>query len=168
MEMIKSVRPIIAFFAVFLAALIIKLFVIDVLDISGPSMRPTLTHGSFIVEYKLAWGIPVPFENRYLVRWGSPNVGDIVIYPWRDRYVVKRCVAREMTPLAFSSDTGYSVRIGERTIPLTREQYENLKNATTVPDGMMFTLGDNMAESRDSRDYGFVSLDSVRGKVLWR
>jgi signal peptidase I len=43
-----------------------------------------------------------------------------------------------------------------------------LKNATKVPEGMMFTLGDNMAESRDSRDYGFVSLDSVRGKVLWR
>lgn len=166
--MMRSLRPILAFFAVFLAALILKLFVIDVRPISGPSMNPTLTGDSFIVEYKLAWGIPVPFRNRYLVRWGSPKVGDIVVYPWRDRYVVKRCIAQERTPLAFSSDTGYSVRVGERTIPLTRDQYQNLKDAERVPDGMLFALGDNMAESRDSRDYGFVSLDSVRGKVLWR
>jgi len=164
----KSVRPVFIFFAVFLAALMTKLFVIDIMPISGPSMRPTLAHGSFLIEYKLAWGIPVPYRNAYFVRWGSPAVGDIIIYPWLDRYVVKRCVAKEGTPLAFSDETGYSVRVGEREISLTREQYQNLKNAERVPEGMVFALGDNMAESRDSRDYGFVSLDSIRGKVLWR
>jgi signal peptidase I len=166
--MMRTSRTIIAFFAVFLAALALKLFVVDVMPVSGPSMRPTLSDGALIVEYKLAWGIPLPFQNRYLARWGKPRAGDIVVYPLNERYVVKRCVAPEGAPLAFSDETGYSVRVGERTIPLTREQYFKLRCAERVPEGMLFALGDNMAESRDSRDYGFVSIDSVRGKVLWR
>jgi signal peptidase I, bacterial type len=156
------------FFTVILAALAVKLCVLDILRVSGPSMFPSLEQGSILVEFKLAWGIPVPFSNRYLVRWGGPASGDVVIYPWQDRWVVKRCIATAGTPLVFSSETGYSVETGGRTIPLSEEQYQKLKQADRVPEGMIFALGDNMAESRDSRDYGFVSLDSIRGKVLWK
>ena len=164
----QHVLTVLWFFSIVLAALFVKLFVFDLMYISGPSMLPALKPGSFAFEYKLAWGIPVPFRNSYLVRWGSPRTNDIVIYPLHGRYVIKRCIAREGTPLAFSGEKGYSVRIGERIIPLTGDQYQKLKNTARVPQGMMFALGDNMAESHDSRDYGFVSLDSLRGKVLWR
>ncbi len=156
------------FFSVVFAALLVKLCVFDVLLVSGPSMLPTFPHGTRLVEFKLAWGVPVPFTNSYLFRWGEPKEGDVVIYPWLGRHVVKRCVATGGTPLVFSEESGYSVLIGETWIPLSREQFQKLKCSDRVPEKMIFALGDNMAESRDSRDYGFVSIDSIRGKVVWR
>jgi len=156
------------FFLTILVSLFVKLWVLDLIYVSGPSMHPSLVHGTVVLEYKLAWGIPVPFTNDYLVRWSKPAPGDIVIYPWLDRYVVKRCAATEGFPLVFSEEKGYSVLIGERSVPLTETQYQKLKGARQVPAGMIFALGDNMAESRDSREYGFVSLDSIRGKILWK
>jgi len=156
------------FFLIILVLLFVKLWIFDFIYVSGPSMKPTLPHGTFAIEYKLAWGIPVPFMNSYLVRWAKPGTGDIVIYPWMDRYVVKRCVATEGLPLVFSVENGYSILIGGRAVPLTEAQYQKLKSAKEVPEGMIFALGDNMAESRDSREYGFVSLDSIRGKILWK
>lgn len=131
-------------------------------------MQPTLTHGTFAFEFKLAWGIPVPFRNEYFVRWGKPENGDIVIYPWLKRYVIKRIAGTEGNSLVFSSEKDYSLQIMGQSVPLTEAQYQKLKNADRVPEGMVFALGDNMAESRDSREYGFVSLDSIRGKVLWK
>ncbi len=156
------------FFAVLLIALVVKIFALDIMRVSGPSMLPALEPGTFVVEFKLAWGIPVPFSNRYLVRWGYPKAGDVVIYPILGRYVIKRCAAGHGTPLEFSLEGGYSVSIGERSIPLNADQYRKMNGTACVPNGMIFALGDNMEESRDSRDYGFVSTDSVRGKVLWK
>jgi signal peptidase I len=164
----KSIGSIFLFFLIVLFALFLKLFVFDILCISGPSMRPTLTHGTIVIEYRLAWGIPIPFRNDYLVRWGIPKKGEIVIFPWDGRYVIKRCVAQPLTPLVFSSERGYSVLVSGQTIPLREDQYLKMKDAKYVPAGMIFALGDNMAESRDSRDYGFVSIDSIRGKALWK
>lgn len=164
----RMIRPVFVFFSVMLFALAVKLFVFDVMYVSGPSMSPALSHGTLVAEFRLAWGIPVPFSNEYLVRWGTPRVGDVVIFPINGRYVIKRCLACEGVPLVFSDERGYSVTVEDALIPLDETQYKNLKNAECVPEGMMFALGDNMAESRDSRDYGFVSIDSIRGKVLWK
>ncbi len=155
------------FFSVILLALVAKLFALDVMRVSGPSMQPTLPPGTFVLENKLAWGVPIPLTNRYLVRWGEPRAGDVIIYPILGRYVIKRCVAGPGERLAFSTEGGYSVRIGDITVPLNADQWEKLAGSCRIPDGMIFALGDNMNESRDSRDYGFVSIDSVRGKVLW-
>lgn len=164
----KSGRTILLFFSVILLALLVKLFVFDVLYVSGPSMQPTLSTGMFVFENRLAWGLPLPFSNRYLLRWDEPETGDVVIYPLNGRNVIKRCIATAGTPLVFSAERGYSIGIGDQVIPLDENQYQKLKTAECVPEGMIFALGDNMAESRDSRDYGFVSIDSIRGKALWR
>lgn len=164
----NATRQALVFFIVVLFSLVLKLCVLDIRQVSGPSMLPTLPSGSLVVEFKLAWGIPVPFTNTYLIRWGEPQNGDIVFYPWNSRYVIKRCIARAGTPLVFSENPEYSVRIGSKTVLLTGENYQKMKDVERVPDGMIFALGDNMAESRDSRYYGFVSIDSIRGKLVWK
>jgi len=59
-----------------------------------------------------------------------------------------------------------------RTVALNRVQFRNLGGFLShteqqVPVGFILALGDNAAQSRDSRDYGFVAAVSICGKLLW-
>ncbi len=146
----------------------VKLFAVDILFISGDSMKPTLTEGSFVIENKLAYGLAKPFGNTFFFQWSTPKKGDIIIFPINNRFVVKRCVAVEGEPLEFSSESGYSLIVGDETIPLTEPQYQRLKHAGHVPKGMVLALGDNRSVSVDSRDYGFVSVKNILGKIIWK
>jgi signal peptidase I len=80
--------------------------------------------------------------------------------------VVKRCVATEFTPLVFSQNSEYNMEVNEKIIPLKEEQYHRIKNSSFVPEGMILAIGDNYDESVDSRNYGFVSVKNIIGKVL--
>ncbi len=167
MEMKHTGRTPVLFLTVVLLALACKLFVLDFMYVSGPSMEPTFRNGSFVVEYKLAWGVPIPFANAYALRWGSPKPGDIVIFPWKDRWVIKRCLGTAGMPVLVDRGEGYTARVNGETLSLTEEQWNRLKRADRVPEGMLFVAGDNREESLDSREYGFVSVDSIRGKAVW-
>lgn len=160
-------RTPVLFLTVVLAALACKLFVLDLLYVSGPSMEPTFRSGSFVLEYKLAWGIPVPFSNAYALRWGSPEPGDIVIFPWQDRWVIKRCLGTGGMLISFEGAPNHAVCVNGDRFSLTEEQWSRFKKADRIPAGMLFVVGDNPSESLDSREYGFVSINSIKGKALW-
>lgn len=150
------------------AGIILKLFIIDILKVSGSSMEPTIHHGDIILVNKLSYGFVRPFGASLLVSWNKPKVGDIVIYIYNNNPVVKRCIATEGMPLDFSTDYGYSLHTGNYTVPLDKEQYLKLRSAACVPDNMIFAVGDNYHESVDSRTYGFIATDNILGKVLWK
>jgi len=38
----------------------------------------------------------------------------------------------------------------------------------TVPEGSVFVMGDNRENSNDSRIFGFVELDSIEGRAVFR
>jgi signal peptidase I len=150
------------------AGCILRFFVFDVMYISGDSMFPALKGGDLVVLNKLAYGIINPFGGDYFFRWGAPLENDIVIFPMNNRYVIKRCVAAGGEALEFSGGREYSLIVGKKNIPLTESQYQRLKHAEYVPSDMIFVLGDNPAVSTDSRDYGFLSVDNIRGKIVWK
>ena len=142
-------------------------------------MEPALSDGQIVVIWKLAYGIPLPAANRYLYRWGLPHRGDVILYYIDGRYVVKRCVKVENMKLHFilapqeAPDSYGALRLDDnRTVTLTRVQFGNLggflpQAEQHVPAGFILALGDNADQSRDSRDYGFVSVDSICGRLLW-
>ncbi len=148
------------------AGLLLKLFALDVLHIAGKSMEPTLKDGSYVLVNKLAYGLTVPFAGRFFVQWASPKAGDIVIYLHEDKIVVKRCAAVAGAQLDFLMQPEYSLAANGKRIRLTAEQYAGLSPFLTVPDGYVLALGDNPAESIDSRDYGFVSIKNITGKII--
>ena len=144
---------------------ILKLFVLDIVHISGSSMEPTFRDGDAALVNKLSYGLVKPFGSVVLCRWNAPKAGDVVLFMHEGRLVIKRCVACAATPLDYSCDKGYTLRVNGHDFPLSEAQYENMAFAAQVPDGMILAVGDNPAASIDSRDYGFIPLYNVLARV---
>ena len=51
-------------------------------------------------------------------------------------------------------------------IPLTNEQYQNLKQCFNIPKDYVFSIFYNYDDSFDSRNYGFIPTSNVLGKVI--
>lgn len=149
-----------------LIGLFLKLFVFDFLKISGKSMEPTLSSGNHIVINKAAYGIQNPFTKNYFFTWKSPKKNDVVTFLNDNKIVVKRCVLTEGDSLEILVDSGYHIIINNQKVPLSEFQYLQFAGTKTVPSGYIFVLGDNFLYSVDSRDYGFVSTKSIKGKAI--
>lgn len=149
-----------------LIGLFLKLCVFDFLKISGKSMEPTLSSGNHIVINKAAYGIQNPFTKNYFFTWKSPKKNDVVTFLNDNKIVVKRCVLTEGDSLEILVDSGYHIIINNQKVPLSEFQYLQFAGTKTVPSGYIFVLGDNFLYSVDSRDYGFVSTKSIKGKAI--
>ncbi|MBQ4378856.1 MAG: signal peptidase I [Treponema sp.] len=146
----------------------LKLFVFEILTVSGDSMFPAIQNGDRLFVSKLSYGIVKPYSDSLLCQWKKPGKGDVVIYLYDNKIVVKRCVATGGEKLEFYHSTGdnFTLKAGNQEIPLTTLQYLNLKNSETVPQGFILAVGDNYEVSVDSRTYGFVSEKNILGKVI--
>ena len=49
--------------------------------------------------------------------------------------------------LEFYKDSEYSMKVNDKIIPLTEQQYHRIKNSPVVPEGMILAVGDNSARS---------------------
>lgn len=148
--------------------ILLKIFAVDIVRVSGESMAPALKNGSFICINKLAYGIALPLQSVLLIRWAKPHAGEIITYVHDGKTVVKRCAATEGTVLEFSSGFKYGVTVGEKVYPLTERQYQRIKFDTVVPENTVLAIGDNSGFSVDSRDYGFVPIDGILGRAVLR
>ena len=78
-------------------ALVIRFFLFEPFQIPTGSMIPTLLIDDYIFVAKSAYGVKLPFFNEYLVRWGTPQRGDIVVFPFpvREKPSCKQVMAME-------------------------------------------------------------------------
>lgn len=124
------------------------------------SMAPTLEIGDYYVLRVDA------YRNGR-----SPERGDIVVFerPAEGAFV-KRVVGIGGDTIAFASGRVWLNGAWLSEPYLTEEPVPEMPLATRVPEGHVFVLGDNRNHSEDSRDYGPVPVDSVKGnvtKILW-
>lgn len=164
----KGPGPLVFVVAGVVLGLAIKLFCLDVLRVEGTSMEPAVADGSRVWVGKLAYGLVEPFGDSLLVQWREPRRDEVVLYFYNNRAVIKRCVAVAGDRLDFSTGLGYSLNVNEKKIPLTEAQYQKLKHNRQVPQGMILAVGDNYQNSVDSRDYGFVPVENVLGRIAVR
>ena len=146
----------IALFAVSLA-LFLRLCVAQAYEIRGSSMEPTFHNGDRVILLKIAPTL-IPI-----------SVGDIVIFahPTQpDRDLVKRVVAKGGDHV-FLKDGRITVN-GRQSPLLTPRGHRDAPIDILVPDGAFYVMGDNRANSQDSRDFGVVTHDLVKGKVWFR
>lgn len=148
--------------------LLLKLFVFEILTVSGESMYPAIKDGERLFVSKCAYGIAQPYGEKLLLQWKGPERGDVVIYLYNNKIVVKRCIALggDKLEILSNSDYNYILKAGDFSIPLSQIQYLKLKDSASVPQGYILAIGDNHEVSVDSRTYGFVSERNILGKVL--
>ena len=168
-------------------AIVIKSFLIQAFFIPSPSMEPLLRHGDRILVCRVCLYVsdihrgdvlvfsdpnPRPGTERGIVggflHWLGEGVG--VAQP-QDEDFIKRVAA-------LPGQT-WEIRAGRLYVDgeAVDEPYLKLPTDTasygpeTVPDGMLFMLGDNRLESGDSRfappqGLGYVPIDTVIGKAF--
>ena len=156
------------FFAIIIGialGILIKTTCFDIAKIEGDSMLPSLESGAKIPINKLAYGLAIPFSSTLLFQWDEPQIDDLIVYKHKNKTVVKRCVGISGQPLDYSSDSRYII-VGENAFPLTEQQFQRIKFDKVVPAGTVLAIGDNYDVSVDSRDYGFVPVKNILGRVI--
>lgn len=140
--------------------LIIRSFVVETFVVEGPSMQPTLYDGERLLVFKLAY------------RFGEPKRGDVVVlrYPLDpSKDYIKRIVAVGGDVVELRMGRLY---VNKKLVEEPYVQYPGLYNMgpITVPEGSVFVLGDHRTNSEDSRYFGPVSKDLLKGKawvIIW-
>lgn len=142
----------------------------EVKTVNGVSMYPAIRDGERILIFKFAYGLKLPFVESYILRWTVPKKGDTVIFRIDGRTVIKRVYAVAGEKIPYMDDAGKKyLTVSSEQIALTSEEFRTLcgnGSKAEVPANMFLALGDNFAFSEDSRHYGFVSYESVLGKVV--
>lgn len=76
-----------------LMVIFLRIFVIDLVQVSGISMEPSLPTNSLVLVNKISYGIQFPRSGKYLFQWRTPKPEDILLVsdPRRSTLAVKRC-----------------------------------------------------------------------------
>lgn len=125
-------------------------------QVSGLSMAPRITSGEIVVINTMAY------------RWGKPSRGDVIAFrhdaPAPETFI-KRIIGIPGDRIRI--DGG---RVFVNGAPLSEPYvlYADHRSfpEVTVPAQMLYVLGDNRADSDDSRFWGFVHQSDVLGKAL--
>ena len=76
----------------FIAALVIKLFIIDFMIAEGNSMVPAIKPGTILLVCKALYGVRLPGSGDYILHWRTPQRGDVLVfYTPLGEIAVKRC-----------------------------------------------------------------------------
>lgn len=158
-------------------ALFIRAFVVQAFKIPSGSMIPTLLIGDHLLVKKYIYGFEVPFTGRKVLMFKKPQRGDIVVFkfpkdPRRD--FIKRVIAVEGDTVEINQRVLYVngkpqtepyVQYTDEGVMLPSSGPRDFFGPVTIPQNKIFVMGDNRDNSNDSRWWGFVDLESVRGKA---
>lgn len=162
---VSTVRWVLETIGLLLLALVlaqgIKTFLVQPYIVPTGSMIPTIQINDRILANKLVYWIG-----------GEPQQGDIVVLDdptGQYDMLVKRVVATQ----------GQTVDLREGRVyvddSLVVEPYVHGLETTpqiqafpyTIPAGQVWLMGDNRTNSADSRSFGSVAIETVRGRAFW-
>lgn len=158
-------------------ALFIRTFFVQAFKIPSGSMLETLQIGDHLLVNKLLYGVRVPVVGIRFLSFFEPERGDIIVFVYpedRDKDFIKRIIGvpgdvieirkkqlyRNGKPVDRSAEPYAQYTKGVE--PGVRDNF----GPVTVPDGHVFVMGDNRDHSFDSRFWGFVPYEDIKGKAF--
>ncbi len=163
--------------AVILAILIRGVFV-QAFKIPSSSMEPTLLIGDHILVNKFIYGIRIPFTPDRWPRLKDPARGDVIVFIFpedRTKDFIKRVVAvggdtvevrNKKVILNGKEEHNPHARYSDNMIfPASASPRDNM-SPIKVPPYHLFVMGDNRDHSLDSRFWGTVPVEDVRGSAF--
>jgi signal peptidase I len=157
-------------------------FVVQAFQIPTGSMEPTLLIGDFLLVNKLIYNQPQSGLDRLTLPIKKIKRYDIVVFKYPQdpaRDFVKRVIALQGEKIEIKNKQvyindapvpeKYKVHIEEQSGEKDGYYYYNdtiMDNygPVVVPAGHCFAMGDNRDNSLDSRYWGFLPLDLVKGR----
>jgi signal peptidase I len=165
-------------------ALFIRTFVVQAFKIPTGSMENNLLIGDHLLVNKFIFGPTASSLERRLLPVRPIRRGDVIVFKYPEepsRDFIKRVIGLPGETLElrdkkvsingqpldepyvhFLEPPGTSSELREVTSFDVRERY----GPVTVPPDQYFVMGDNRDNSQDSRYWGFLRRDYIKGKAL--
>jgi len=151
------------------AAVLLRVFVVSAYRVNSSSMEGTLLTGDYI------------FVNKLAYEYGTqPAIGDVIVFKYPnnpEKDYIKRIVALQGQEVQVADKVLYvdgvvapippnTQHIDKRIIPGDLSFRDNF-GPYQVPPESYFVVGDNRDDSRDSRFWGSVPYDHIKGKAVF-
>ncbi|MDJ0783932.1 MAG: signal peptidase I [Desulfosarcinaceae bacterium] len=159
-------------------ALFIRTFIVQAFKIPSGSMLHTLQIGDHILVNKFIYGVKVPLAGNTLIPVKRPKRGDIVVFKYPDdpsKDYIKRVIgvggdtievrAKNLFVNGKPARYEQAIHLDPRTLPAAAAP-RDFFGPIRVPEDSLFVMGDNRDHSSDSRFWGFVDLEAVKGKAF--
>jgi signal peptidase I len=162
-------------------ALVIRTLVVQAFTIPSGSMMDTLLVGDYILVNKFLYGAEMPFTDWRMPGLRDPARGDIIVFRYpqdEKRDFIKRIVGTPGDRIlirghdVFVNGQRFAEAYVKHTALLSQHSgplycsYAYGCEPTVVPAHSYFVMGDNRDNSQDSRYWGFVRRDKIKGKAF--
>jgi signal peptidase I len=148
---------------------------VQAFKIPSGSMEDTLAIGDHLLVNKFIYGTKVPFSNKRILKIRDPQRGDVIVFEYPEdpsKDFIKRVigtpgdVVEEKDKQVFVNGKPYlnphEVHKEKDIIPKEMNPRDTF-GPVKVPANSYFVMGDNRDRSYDSRFWGFVSNDKIKG-----
>ena len=148
----KIIKEIIPYIVIVFVVVLIRTFIITPVRVDGDSMKNTLKNGDILLLYKL----------------GSINRLDIIVLDEEkdNEKIIKRVIGLPGETVAIKKGKIY---INDKVIDDKYAYGETSDyDKVTLEDDEYFILGDNRLISKDSRYFGPIKENEIKGKIVFR
>ena len=148
----KVIKEVIPYVVIVVVVVLIRTFIITPVRVDGDSMKNTLKNGDILLLYKLS----------------SINRFDIIVLDEEkdNEKIIKRVIGMPGETVAIKKGKIY---INDKVIDDEYAYGETSDyNKVTLKDDEYFILGDNRLISKDSRYFGPIKDNEIKGKIVFR
>ncbi len=148
----KVIKEVIPYIVIVVVVVLIRTFIITPVRVDGDSMKNTLKNGDILLLYKLS----------------SIDRFDIIVLDEEkdNEKIIKRVIGLPGETVAIKKGKIY---INDKVIDDEYAYGETTDyNKVTLKDDEYFILGDNRLISKDSRYFGPIKDNEIKGKIVFR